>query len=119
MTATKHVYDFTYETYVGDAVTGSLEARVHFTFSPSTPDTYNSSVGGPGGWEPGNSEEIEITSVKQEEWVRGVGKDTVYKWVTINEKNLVEALCEYAYDKCMDNMRDEALIDRQDQKEYE
>ena len=48
---TDHTLEVTRE-WLGenDAVVGSVELRIHFTYTPATSDYYDKSVGGMGGW---------------------------------------------------------------------
>ncbi len=62
---------YTYETtreWTGylDAVIGSVELRFTYTYRGPTPDHYDKSVGGPGGWTPGDDGELEIVKVEEE-----------------------------------------------------
>lgn len=57
-----------------DAVMLTVEA----TYTPGSPDTYDASRGGPGGWDPGDGPEIEIVSVKTAD-----GKDFVIETVAV------------------------------------
>ena len=42
-----------------------IEVRIWFTFTPGSPDTYDASRGGPGGWDPGYPPEVEFDSVER------------------------------------------------------
>jgi hypothetical protein len=39
------------------------EYEITFSFTPGSPDTYDKSRGGPGGWDPGYSAEVEFVSI--------------------------------------------------------
>ena len=94
--STEHTYETTYETERDGIVVGSAEVRLTYTFSPGSGETYNKSVGGPGGWEPGYGPEIEIFKIEEEhggQWgeVGSFFYDILHDWA---ETSLFDTLIE-------------------------
>ena len=86
-----------------------VEVRITFTFTPGSPDTYDASRGGPGGWDPGYGPEIEFQSVEKD-----VGDIFSLHWAAAPE--LEEWAAEYLRTKGFERAVQEAA-DREDAKQ--
>ena len=109
----QHIYETTYERLDADGeVTLSTEVQLTFTYTPGAPDTYNASIGGPGGWDQGYGPEIEIVQVKQLE----ITTDTASppKWVGTS---LDSEIIEWADEHLIDHLIQSAFNDLLDAKE--
>ena len=101
-------YDTTYER--DDAmgsVIYSLEIRIEYTFQPAVAarihwDEYDHPTEGP---------EIEISGIREESWVRGLGKDAVYEWHKINNLDLYGMIADWAQVDLFDLLVEAALED--------
>ena len=104
-----HTYETTYETTgENDAVMGSVELRIEYEFTPGTGDYYDASIGGMGGWTPGDSPEVSIIAIKQEFFVTGA--DGSY-WAETD----MQTFWDFVENECMDAMEEHAceeLADR-------
>jgi len=115
-----HIYETTRE-WLGenDAVIGSAELRIHYTYRPATADHYDPSIGGPGGWTPGDADEVEIIKVEWECY----GKDKP-RWQRIEGKDptgadLHEEYAEWAYMEYVDDMAAKAQAELEDMNNTE
>ncbi len=118
---TIHTYETTYEAE-GDerTVIASVELQIDYTYSPASGDHYDPSVGGPGGWTPGDAEQFEIIEIREEfkvaGWMKvdGIMLESYREWA---EREHGEAMIEAAcYDEDAGAERAEAR-DRDDFEE--
>jgi hypothetical protein len=95
-----------------DTDEAEIELRIWFTFTPGSPDTYDASRGGPGGWDQGYGPEIEFDSVERE---------TAGQWIAAPE--LEEWAAEYlrtkGYDRAVEEAEEENQPDPDDARDQD
>ena len=114
MSATKRTYETTYEAEDSFGnVTAALELRVVYTFEPGSRDHYDASIGGPGGWSPGDAPEIEIVQILVEDF-DGRGKKVGWKEASAETYDALDTWIETTL---IDRLIEAATEDRADEKD--
>ena len=88
-----YIYDTTYERedHEGNVV-ASVEARFYYTWTPGTPARIRYDEHDHPAW----PDEVEITDIKIETWSHGLGKNAVYEWTKVYDRDLRETLDNWA-----------------------
>jgi hypothetical protein len=95
------------------------EYEITFSFTPGSPDTYDKSRGGPGGWDPGYPAEVEFISISPGAGDHGAFSDLAQKdlesWASewLQDDGYAEAvqIAEQDREPDPDRMRDQRIDD--------
>lgn len=97
-----------------------VEYVITFTYVPGSPDTYDASRGGPGGWDPGYGPEIEFVSIEPDAGDHGAFTDLAQadlvdwakNWLDENADKCAEVASQPDPDAERDARIDDELTER-------
>lgn len=102
-------YDTTFETEDAEGnVKASIECRIEYTFQPGVEAQIS---GPPEGCYPAEAPEIEVSGIREETWVHGLGKAAVYEWVKIKNPEIYAILADWAITSLFDSLCESAAED--------
>ena len=109
-----YTYETTYEREDSEGnVICSLEVQFKYTFTPGVPARIN--------WNendhPAEDPEIEIADIMIETWQYGLGKNAVYAWTKVYDRDLYDQLYDWGETSWRDNMVENAIEDDECRRE--